>query len=193
MKTVTLIAKGPSAEHAAEWIKGDVATINDACKLIPGVAIDWAFFTHQKFSEMLESDSHRIATFVAPNQVEHEGQPAPGWMLDRLIEYPDRECAGSTEDLQSRIMAGGICHHNTVNGALHWLAKFGKYDCIRVIGVDGGRAYAAGTGVLSEKWHQIISANEGTEDYLNIWKAVTHRLAGVLDNIYGTEVIFYGH
>lgn len=196
MKTITVIAKGPSAANAYEFIRRvdrtDIATINDAATLIPGVEIDYTFFTHTGFLPKIQPHASRIKSYVCPDLKRHEGTDPPDWIARRLIQYADRKCAGSTEDLQQRILDGGICHHNTTNGALHWLAKCGTYELIRVIGVDGGRQYAAGVKVLSDKWHEVIAEAEKTEEYLDVWRGVTLRLASVLHAVYGTEVEFYG-
>jgi len=197
VNTITVIAKGPSAENAYEFINRvghtDIATINDAATLILATQIDYAFFTHTGLLPKMQPHASRIQSYVCPDLQTHERKDPPDWIAAKLIQYPDRYCAGSTEDLQQRIIDGGICHHNTTNGALHWLAKCGGYRRIRVIGVDGGRQYADGVNVLSKTWHDVISANEKTEDYLDIWRGVTLRLADVLRNVYGTEIEFYEH
>lgn len=195
MQTVTIVAKGPSAVNAIQWIQEaetDVATVNDAAALIPGVNVDYCFFTHFRFTDRLRHVDQPQTKYVAPSLMQHENRDAPDWMSQRLTEYPDRQCEGDKESLQARIIEGGICHHNTVNGALHWLAKFGRYDRIRIIGVDGGTGYADGAGGLSDALDAELKA-KNDRPYFDVWKEVTERLCEILMAVYGVEVDWYGH
>lgn len=196
MKTITVVAKGPSAANADRYIAEHpgthIACVNDAFKLIHTHAVQYCFFTHIEFAHMIAGEAERFGSIVCPNLMQHENQPPPPEIVDKLIQYESRKCAGSVKDLVAKIVAGGITHHNTVNGSLHWLAKHGRYEKIRIIGVDGGRMYAPGVGVVSEKTHSLIVKGEGTEDYFDTWKGVTVTLCGVLKQIYGVEFEWYG-
>lgn len=197
MKTITVVAKGPSAANADRYIAEHpgthIACINDSFKLVRDThKIEYCFFTHIEFAHMIAGVADRFGNVVCPNLMRHENKPPPLGIVDKLIEYEARECAGSVEDLVAKIAEGEITHHNTTNGALHWLAKHGKYQKIRVIGVDGGRSYTPGVGVVSDETHRLIVKNEGTEDYFDIWKDVTVTLCGVLGRIYGVEIEWYG-
>ena len=191
MRTITVIAKGPSAAHAAEFIamtNTDVASINNAALLVPGQHIDYCFFTDSSSQWSFHEFSDRVGKFVTPSTL-----PVDKCMEGRVIHYKESRCAGSTQDLIDRVASGGICHHNTVNGAIHWLAKIAKYDRIRIIGVDGGRSYAPGVTVVSSRAHKEVVEAEGTLDYFDIWKGVTEGLCEVVKNVYGTRIEWHEH
>jgi hypothetical protein len=196
MRTITLIAKGPSAEHCNEFIAEafgtHIACINDAFRLVKSPIIDYVFFTHAQFMQAIARNRYWIQQAVCPDLLTHENIVPMPELADMLIQYPARQCVGDRESLLERIASGGICHHNTVNGALHWLAKHSKYDRIRLIGVDGGRSYAPGMSVLSQATHERIVDNEGTADYFDIWRQVTETLCELLTQVYGVEIEWYG-
>lgn len=197
MKTITVVAKGPTAAHCNDWIAQaegtHIACINDAFRLVNAPIIDYVFFTHFQFMPAIARNNMWISQAVCPDLLRHENIVPMPEIADMLIQYSDRQCIGDRQSLLERIASGGICHHNTVNGALHWLAKHGKYERIRLIGVDGGRDYAFGMHVLSQATHDRIVQNEGTEDYFDVWKQVTETLCELLTQVYGVEIEWYGH
>ena len=179
--TVALIAKGPSAENAREWINAfeHIATINDSGRYVEG-PIQWAFFTDT--IRPIETQRHRVERFVSPDVRLN----LPEWYRPEIhIRYADTRCGGSEDEFRERVYSGGICHHHTTTGAMHWLAKIAKYKRIRIIGVDGGHSYAADSHVNLET-HNRLKTELG-ENFLDDWKVVTHRLAKVLAEVYGTE------
>lgn len=193
MKTITIVAKGPSAEAADDFIRKspdtDVAVVNDAGVLLSDdQPIHYCVFTHASFFDRLKLFEKRVATFVSPKLVLHENTNSPVWMAPRLIQYDERYCAGDTDSLRDRVLSGGITHHNTVNGAIHFLVKAG-YRRVRIIGVDGGSAtsYATGVRPASKKMVDRLSMTSGP-DYLDAWRNVTGRLLAVLKSMYGIEV-----
>lgn len=192
--SVVVVGKGPSAVNVNDF-RGErdhIAAINDAGKLVDGF-IDYCFFTHTSVLRNIEDVRQRISTFVSPSLEKFAPKESvPGWFSEyKHIEYDWRTCAGDIDTLSSRIVSGGICHHNTTNGAIHWLAKHGRYRKIKIIGVDGGKAYAPGMAFLSDKVHQRIVKNEGTDEYLDIWRQVTKRLCRILQAVYGVEFEWY--
>lgn len=197
MKTVTVVAKGPSAIHADRFIARcpgtHIACVNDSFELVTVSShIEFCFFTHFCFTPKLIQHVDRFGMLVCPDLKLYEKQEPPIELMPKLRQYRSRNCAGSAADIIAKIASGQIAHHNTVNGALHWLAKHGKYQKIRLIGVDGGRCYAKGMKAASPDVHQSIVKAEGTEDYFDIWKEVTVTLCGVLRRIYGVEIERYG-
>ena len=180
MKIVTLAAKGPSLESVDSYLhrcpESHVACINDSYNWITSRdSFEFCFFTHPNFLEDFIRNRDRIDQFIGPD-LRHESSAIPTEIADKTIQYSDRYCAGDTYSLIHRIERGGITHHNTVNGALHWLCKYGKYDLIRIIGVDGGSTYVGGGEAIAP---------------LDEWKQVTKTLCGILSRVYGTKVEWY--
>lgn len=199
--TITIIGKGPSAINAQAWIAKapgtHVCSINDAMKLFTG-HVNWCFFSDLAAMELVGSlrPQERVDVFVTP-QLDHPDRRAPitrpDWLNGlELIQYPYMRCNGDIVSLSNRITEGGITHHNTTNGAMHWLVKHGKYRRVRLIGIDGGKKYAPGVGPVHQETHELIAAESG-DDFLDQWKAVTERLVTVLKKIYAIEVEWYGH
>lgn len=90
---------------------------------------------------------------------------------------------------EPQLRSGGICHHHTTTGAMHWLAKVARYDRIRIIGVDGGRQYAPGSFIDQPLQHRL--RDELGEQFLDDWKQITLRLAELLTEVYGTEFVWF--
>ena len=178
-RTVTLVAKGPSAAFADEWKRGDVAVVNDAGKLVSG-PIRYAFYTDDWSAEQMRCFSNRVEHFVTTSRAKTHLSPA-------TIVYQDDACGAETSHLKDRILSGGICHHHTTPGAIHWLAKFGRYSHIRVIGVDGGK---------NDNYHQGVSSShrflrKQPEGFLDKWKELTIKVAKLIQSVYDTEIVFY--
>lgn len=178
MKTITLIAKGPSANHAAQWIRdGDVAVINDAGLLVPERKLDFVFFSDGAAFEGITKCRKRIGYLVNRRLIERDTALMPQWVKQwpYRVSYHDRECDGDDASMAARIVAGGIVHHHTTTGALHWLVKHGRYRNIRVIGVDGGSAtdYAGG----------LSQTCPGDYD-LDEWRDITRRCTQLLAKVY---------
>lgn len=199
MRAVTLVAKGPSAEHAMKWIgnpkNGQIATINDAAKVLdPRWPVHLTFLTDRAAIDTLEV-LHRGTSVVAHRYVCPEwtlGGDTPKWFRDcNPVTYKEHRCCGDDKALTKRIMSGGICHHNTVNGALHWICKYGKFDRVRIIGVDGGSGYASNLQPVTQQRYQDIAEELG-DDFLSQWREITKRLCVILKRVYGTEFEWYG-
>lgn len=190
MKTVTLVAKGPSAVHAQAWIdrmRTDVAVINEAGLLLRETQpIHFGFFSHQEMAMRMRSLWNRIEIFSGPESltfadgsIERVRDVMPAdFPLDRFRGYPDWKCCGYEASLLDRIRRGGICHHHTTTGAHHWLVRQG-YRRVRVIGVDGGTGYATGMNGLPGPWS------------LDEWKTIHMRLAALLKRGYGAITEWY--
>jgi hypothetical protein len=204
MKSICLIGKGPSAVHADEFMNDsdDVAAINDG-GIFTNRDVDYCFCTHNYYTT-LRGTVHKIKNIITP-QVHLN----PEWantglggmhLLDEVknvnkIIYEEHKCAGNSINLTKRIIEGGICHNHTTSAAIHWLAKHGKYDLIKVVGVDGGIGYAPGA-----YFHQptIDLLNKGLYERTGIknhlhdaCKEVFMRLAGILENVYDCKITLY--
>jgi len=198
-ETITIVAKGPSANHAQEFIDAcpgtHIAAINDAGDLFTN-HINWVFLSDSDVARKIAHFKSRTDVFAFPeNRILSEGKSISEWLGDtEKVQYPCEPCAGDETTLRQRITEGGITHHNTVNGALHWLCKHGKYRTIRLIGVDGGREYADGRVFSgSPQAFKRLAESHGTEDFLDIWHDITDRLIDILKCTYAVEVNWYGH
>ena len=93
------------------------------------------------------------------------------------------------------MLSGLICHHHTATGALHWLAKYGKYDLIKAIGVDYGPHYAAGSyfhqptlDLLNEKCYK----KTGIKNYqITEAKKVFMRVTGMVEDVYDCKIMLW--
>lgn len=204
IKSICLIAKGPSAVHADKLISesDDVAVVNDA-GIFTDRDVDYCFCSHN-YNITLKSTIHKIKNLVTPrkNLLPENTKGGRGGMhrLNKLnnvnkIIYEECGCDGDLGNLTRRIIEGGICHTYTSTGALHWLAKHGKYDVIKVIGVDGGTEYAPGAyfhqptiDFLNQKCYERTGIKNHIHD---LSKEVFMRLAGILENVYDCRISFY--
>jgi hypothetical protein len=194
--TVTIIAKGPSAANASRFIARSpgthIATINDAGALFPSRPITWCFFTDVIFLKRNIVRHHRrIQTYVSPRLSEKDKKEVPNWVTD-WVQYPENSCTGFIDDMEKRVVSGGICHHNTVNGAIHWLAKHGKYRTIRILGVDGGRDYAPNVNCVGDETHKKLVDSHGTLDYLDVWKEATKTVCHLVKRVYAVNIEWSG-
>jgi hypothetical protein len=201
MKSICLIAKGPSAVHANEFLDkdDDIAVINDAGILVDG-QIKYAFAPHD--FNYLKSTYSRILFTVSPRNKKYPNnpvwfdEPAPDWWdFSKHITYEEGECEGDYEALSSRILSGGICHHATTSGSIHWLCKVARYEKIRIIGVDGGSEYAPAVQLKSITCEDHKKASEAGMKWrlsnkdvetLSGWKEVTERVSHLCEKVYGT-------
>lgn len=185
MRTVCLIAKGPNAIHAEAYRNsGDaIATVNDSGRYISG-PIGYAFAS----DGVLRFGHHqdRIARIVTPVK----SFDLPDWYTaHRHVMYADSACEGDEAAFRKRIAEGGICHHHTTTGAMHWLAKVACFDRIKIIGVDGGTEYAT-DALINLPAHSHLIATLGP-NFLDDWKVITERLAEILAEVYGTQFEWY--
>lgn len=147
MPSVLLIGKGPSAVNAPNHLRArePVATINDAGKLIDW-DIDYCFFTDIEQIEAARDLDARTITYICPTILHRKCEPCeeslPSWMHWRDVRrYKYRTC--NPDEFQRRVRHRAICHRSTATAAMSWLAYEG-FDHLRLIGFDGGTAYANG-------------------------------------------------
>ncbi len=204
MKATCLIAKGPSAIHADEFINDsdDVSVINDA-GIFTERDVDYCFCTHNYYTT-LKGTVHKIKNIVTPrlNLLPPRSHGGMGGMhllnevknVNKII-YEEHGCGGGWDNLTKRIIDGGICHSYTSTAALHWLAKHGKYDLVKVIGIDGGTEYAPGSYVhqpTNDFLNQELYKRTGIKNHIHdLAKEVFERLAKILENVYDCRIIFY--
>lgn len=186
-KVACVLGKGPSVIHCADFISSedDVISINDSAKYWSGTGpIKYLFTTHPNefWNEDLFSRAENI---VMPEPEKHLLDKS---CISKLITYPTRWCCGDNDSLIRMIASGGICHHHTLAGALHWLCKFGGYNHIKIIGMDGGSAYASDSDV---NWRVVKLRLETSNKFLDNWKIITLTLIKILENIYGTTFELY--
>jgi hypothetical protein len=180
----------------------DVAAINDG-GIFTNRDVDYCFCTHNYYTT-LKGTVHKIKNIVTPQKC-----LTPEWantglggmhLLDEVknvnkIIYEESNCAGDLVSLTKRIIGGGICHHHTSSAGLHWLAKHGKYDLIKVIGIDGGSKYGPGAYVHQptiDKVNKMLYDRTGKKNHLHdLSKEIFMRLAGILENVYDCKIILY--
>ena len=197
MKSVCLIAKGPSAIYADEFMDNndDIAVINDA-GIFTKRDVDYCFCTHNYYTT-LRGTVYKIRNIVTLAKNAKKKGPMGGLdLLDEIVNVNkiiyDHVVKGqglepSRSGFIRHIGAGKVCHHHTATAALHWLAKYGKYDLIRVIGIDGGTEYAPGSYVDRSTYEKLGVKN----GLLDGWKKIVLELVQVLENIYDCKFKFY--
>jgi hypothetical protein len=197
--TITIVAKGPSADNAQKFIDAapgtHVCAINDSGLLFTN-HINWSFLSDPDVARKILHLRDRTDVFVFPSgRGEAEGMDISEWLGDGVqqVHYPTGQCSGHSPDMHQRLIEGGITHHNTVHGAMHWLCKHGKYRKMRLIGVDGGKGYAKGVFPGSPQAFDRIEKTHNTKDFLDVWKNVTKRLIHLLKCVYAVEVEWYGN
>jgi len=191
MKAI-LILKGPSAARAdevCEKLRPEIiATVNDSSLLLKKTPrIDYCFFTHltrvgiPSESRIPESLAVKIDTFVSPEFAKQH--PDNRWLLDgqyKWLTYEDHACSYVLENIHHRILSGGIVHHHTTSGAIHWLCKYRCLKTLYVLGMDGGGRsnYAPG----------MIGAMNTHDDLLNEFKRANETIIPVLQRVYGVQI-----
>lgn len=183
MSSILLIAKGPSAARWEEFAGSydDLAKVNNVGEIVTRPA-KYTFCTHLN-NEVRACLSG--SEFVVCPELECNEFP----VSTKLITYRDSACSGETFVMQERILSGGICHHHTTSGALHWLSKFGKYGRVGILGVDGGRGTVAGVTSFDTEFKGI--AQISNVDFLDEWKDIDQRLTGILAKVYGTRFTWH--
>lgn len=183
----TLVGKGPTAAHVDQFLdacpESAVCVINDAAKLISGErSIDFGFFTDIEMIEAARPTWERVREWRCPSMLHAAGEPVDGltirdvdgFPVDRVREYPHELFAGGPDDLRDAVRRGVVAHHSTATAAHSWLAMFGGFDRIRLIGIDGGKGYAGGL------------AGVGYADF-TLWRAVHENLCDVLSTELAVE------
>ena len=107
MKSICIIAKGPSAENASQWIneEDDIATINDSMNLIPSIEkIDYLFFSHPCMLNLIDENRNKVKFFVSPiKPIDGEAglEYSPYWLKDckNHITYEDCTCPYQKEGI----------------------------------------------------------------------------------------------
>lgn len=178
MKSIVIVAKGPSAVDAEKFITydDDIAVINDAAKLLPKRKIKYMFFSHDTIFSELDHLKGRLEFAVSRKQNNIAMARMPSWVREIHVTFKDWDCDGDTGSLHQRLCGGGIMSHHTTTAAIHWLAKVMKYDRIKIIGVDGGLAYAAD-----------LSRTPSLPCDLDLFMQIAKRVARICENVYGTE------
>ena len=188
-RTITIVAKGPTAAHAQQWIDkcpgSDVAIINESGLVLrKNQPIRFAFFCHAVFVEKMRPLWGRVDCFVSPVKLLGRQKLPADFPTHKRIRYggnvsaPYHTCPGGKESLRVRLKSGAVVHHHTVTAAMSWLAKIG-YKRIRIIGV-GGQGYAPG----------LKGAPKLPKDS-ELWPRVERTLAGLLRELYGVKTEYY--
>ena len=147
-KTATIIGKGPSAEHATEFIAASpgctVVAINDAGRAFEQ-PIDYCFFTDHELIARAEPYWERTHTFVCPHELHVRSTRRKGATWKDVLTKPDAHVIEipydvkhkpSEEYIRERLTTGRIVHQSTSIFAHTWLISQG-YRHIRLIGIDG--------------------------------------------------------
>lgn len=183
LRRIWVVAKGPSCLRLVNHLRDDdaIASVNEGAMHIANRKIDYVFFSEITALDRVESHKDRIDMFVSREPLDSQIQRYPDWMRDRWIIYKERECKGDRESLKRRLVGGGICHHHTTPGAIHYLAKYTDFDEIAVIGADGGKRYAEGK----------VRLCDGFSPDLDEWAIITRRVGDLCSKVYAKKVEFY--
>lgn len=182
MKTVTLIAKGPSAARAAEIIDADdsVAVINDAGKLIADRHVDYFFFAHATVYDRMDHLKGRLHKAISRRLNAADVNAMPEWIREKHKMLEDYDCDGDLHSLHRRLLYGGIMAHHTTTVAMHYLCKHEQFQRIKVIGVDGGTTYAPN-----------LERTPSLAGDLNLFLQIAKRVAEICTHVYGTQFEWY--
>lgn len=182
-KRVWVVGKGKSCLDLQKYLKDTdaICSINDGASHIRNRTIDYVFFTDLTAFEYIESMQNRVERFISPEPIDQHFDEYPKWLQGRWTYYTDRSCAGDRNSIEKKILEGGIVHHHTTTAAIHWLSKFSDYDCIAVIGVDGGNEYAYGKESL----------NPALQYDLDLWRIITERVVDICSRVYRKQIEFY--
>jgi hypothetical protein len=182
VKTVVIVAKGPSALQASKVIGAgeSIAVINDSGKLIPDMHIDYFFFAHHTVFENMKHLRGRFNQAISRTLNAHQLGWMPDWIRERHIMLEDLDCDGDLHSLHHRLLYGGIMAHHTTTLAMHYLCKHAKYEKIKVIGVDGGVAYA-----------ESLERTPSLPADLDLFMQIAKRVAEICHNVYGTKFEWY--
>lgn len=188
---VTIVAKGPTAEHAQKWIDASigtlVATINDSANLVPSVgSIDYCFFSHFELLQKASETWSKTRLFISPSvshatdkrMVSMRSQFTGDFPVDRWVSYDARFCDADDAHLEAMVRFRQTIHHHTTSAALSWLVAH-NHRHVRIIGVDGGSQYATNTTGLPGEWP------------LDEWRQINERIASHASKIHGTKVEWY--
>jgi len=180
-RTITIVAKGPTAVHAQKWIDAcpgsDVAIINEAGLVLrKNQPIRFAFFCHAGFVKKMRPLWGRVDCFVSPSKLLGPEELPADFPTYKRMRYAGNSCG--PRKLRERLMSGGVAHHHTIAAAMSWLAKIG-YRRIRIIGV-GGKGYAPG-----------FAGKPKLPPDMSLYPRVEKMLATLLGNLYRTKVEWY--
>lgn len=197
MKTVTLIAKGETAINADAYIDAcpgtAVACINDSARLLrKGINPDYCFFSDGFMAREISESRRRHSAYISRvNDTFPEKLPAV-FPKERWHVCNTGACGAGVEELESELIAGRICWHHTTPGAIHWLAKHGSYDKIRIIGVPlGDEPHIRVKGVAESKAFTKEMNEKHDGNFFVHWNEVTLRVCNLMSRVYGVKIERY--
>jgi hypothetical protein len=188
-KTVLILGKAPGGKAAARAVLDaekacDVAVINDAGKLLrPTDRIDWCFWTDGPMFAHCGEFQKRVGCFVSPV----EPPAPPDWYNPkRHVFYGDRACGGDVGSLAGKILSGGICHHHTTPGAIHWLAKHAWYRRFILCGISGQPGLEDGVWVSPTNIRDL-NEKEGPT-FRQDWHRITRTACDLVQRVYAVSI-----
>jgi hypothetical protein len=164
-RTCVYVAKGPSAVRAAGYSDyHHVATVNEACLLVPG-PVEYAFFVDLDTLEASRPAWDRIKTFVTPARL-HVPRGYRGWEngskwvgdvaglpLHRVVAVEQGQIPATEEAVHAALCSDALPFTDTATLGLGFLHRRG-YRRFLMFGHDGGVGYAAGVPhLLAQKDH----------------------------------------
>ena len=191
--TVTVVSKGKTAENANSYIDAfpgtSVACINDSALLLRDDIIpDYCFFSDVPVSHNIFKSGRKHHRYIARGLRSFPSDLPKGFPVDDLTLIRDIGCHSENHNLGKRILDGGICWHHTTPGAIHWLAKHGKFRHIRIIGVPiKDEPHMRASGVEQAESFRKIMTDKGMVDYIRAWNDVTHRVCELVSRTYGVQ------
>lgn len=183
--TVLFVGKGPSAVHAKDYTHwGDVVTVNDAGKLLPGVPIRYCCVDGQRMAQRCDEHVGRIGTMVIPAEPRKEVnvKMAGGrfekvpLLVERWALYPYGVGRKTEAALRDFCQRKEVAYFTPAESGMLLCAAAG-YKQIWCFGHDGGHGVAEGLP-------------ESSFDY-DVRRQRVELAAGWLREFYGVETRFW--
>lgn len=198
MRTVTLIAKGETAVNADAYIDAcpgtAVACINDSARLLrEGIKPFYCFFSDGFMAgEIVESGRRHVSYTSRVNDSFPEKLYSVNFPVEKWRMCDTGVCGASLEELESELNQGRLCWHHTTPGAIHWLAKYGRYERIRIIGVPfGDEPHVRAKGVAESAAFTKEMNEKHDGNLFHHWNEVTQRVCSLVTRVYGVKVERY--
>ena len=195
--TVTIIAKGKTAENADLFIRAcpgtAVACINDSAILLrPGIVPNYCFFSDVGMAKAVVESGREHHRYISRLNDNFPSKLPTQFPFDKWDLCYAESCGASMPQLESQLISGRICWHHTTPGAIHWLAKNDKFRKIRIIGVPlGDEPHVRANGVTESQEFMEEMNKKNNGNFFHQWNEVTDRVCNLMSRVYGVEIERY--